>query len=103
MNCKPGDLAYIVDGENAGHIVEVLQVDLIWSQIEKLPYWEVRSFVPLSCSDAWGRPRMATECSLEDSRLRPISGVPVDDEEPAVVNMPEAFQLALGIEMRAWV
>lgn len=102
MNCKPGDLAYIVDGENAGHIVEVLQVDRIWSRIENLPYWEVRSFIPLSCSDAFGRPDTDTEGSIEDSRLRPISGVPIERDTPVSVNLPEAFKLALGIELRAW-
>jgi hypothetical protein len=36
----------------------------------------------------------------EDAGLRPISGVPIDDETLVAANVPEALRLALGIEAR---
>jgi hypothetical protein len=44
------------------------------------------------------------ECEglMYDVNLRPLSGVPLDDETPIETNIPEAMQLALGIQARVW-
>jgi|GEM_PF-1129548 len=102
MNCKPGDLAFVSKGRNAGCIVEVIEIDMVWTQIEGCPIWECRSRTPILCADILNNDVWSTELSIEDSRLRPISGVPVDDETPVETNIPEALQLALGIQARVW-
>lgn len=105
MNCKPGDLAFIVGGlcnpsPNLGRIVEVKRLDLMWSEIEGCPVWQVDARNPLLCADILGRDVFVTEASMKDSWLRPISGVPVDDEMPVATNVLEAVKLAWGIEAR---
>lgn len=94
MNCKPGDLAYIVKAVSnhadcIGRIVNVL------ARAREHGQWSVE-FVgekPLSVASR----RMIV---AEDAGLRPISGVPIDDETPVATNVPEALRLALGIESR---
>jgi len=80
MNCKPGDLAYIVTGdikENIGAVVEVLSIDIELSNILAEPFWNVRARRPLETKTG-----LFTEVgTIEDRRLRPISGVPVHEEE----------------------
>lgn len=102
MNCKPGDLAYLSsECVDEGTIVEVLKS--AGMSLQGLPAWFCRSRTPLDCTTERSKRNVfVTEFAVEDRYLRPISGVPVNDEEPASVNMPEAFQLALGIELRAW-
>lgn len=79
--CKPGDMAYIVGSdfpENIGRVVEVTS--------EGFPCpegyaWVVRSSVPLK---GWIDGPQSTGCGFEvwslDDELRPISGVPIQDE-----------------------
>ena len=109
MNCKPGDLAYIVstvESRNIGKVVEILEFagenpffdGWIWCDGQG-PSWFVRCESGLFGS-VDGIPRKIVPCA--DSRLRPISGVPVDDEMPIETNIPEALQLALGIQARVW-
>ncbi|MDR5825846.1 hypothetical protein [Caballeronia sp. LZ043] len=106
MNCKPGDLAYIVVPADwpiktvDGHVVEVVHLHPTYSAqaSDRRPTWWCRFPTPWLNSNG----ALVSQAYVMDSWLRPISGVPVNDEEPADVNMPEAFQLALGIEMRAW-
>jgi hypothetical protein len=87
MNCKPGDLAYIVntvEPRNVGKVVEVLEYagvnpyfdDWIWCGGQG-PSWFVRCESGLIGS-VDGISRKVAVCA--DSRLRPISGVPVHDE-----------------------
>ncbi|TCK39667.1 hypothetical protein B0G84_5007 [Paraburkholderia sp. BL8N3] len=101
MNVKPGDLAYIVRSdvpENVGAVVEVVSFDEFHASMCGVPVWKVRTGRPLR--NGWGE--ASTEGSCCDEQLRPISGVPVDDETPLEINLAEAMKLALGIEMRAW-
>ncbi|WP_143016619.1 hypothetical protein [Paraburkholderia phenazinium] len=95
MNVKPGDLAIIV-GPCAtpgltGRVVEILRRavpgeaypsiagDVVYLRIEA-PCWFVRSSTPLPMKTSLGRFLLFRERSIQDAILRPISGVPVDDE-----------------------
>ncbi|WP_175683860.1 hypothetical protein [Burkholderia cenocepacia] len=81
MNCKPGDLAYLVASdfqENIGRIVEVTKQG--WMEDGRW-VWTVTSSAPLT---GWileplsvGR---STMVNVFDDELRPISGVPVTDD-----------------------
>ncbi|BBP99103.1 hypothetical protein BSFA1_42320 [Burkholderia sp. SFA1] len=100
MNCKSGDLAYIVGGDtnpssNLGRIVEVVRLEGTYADIG--PVWVARSRHLLKTVHGF-----KDEFHTADAWLRPISGFPLDEETPAEINLPEAFKLALGIEMRAW-
>ncbi|TCK44003.1 hypothetical protein B0G84_2351 [Paraburkholderia sp. BL8N3] len=112
MNVKPGDLAYIVGASKlAGRIVEVISrapigVDFAlpdgYTQSAQRYEWVIH-FVgaPVEAPTGVGS-RMTNYGCAPDSKLRPISGVPLNDETPIETNIPEAMKLALGIEMRAW-
>nr|DAF77184.1 MAG TPA: hypothetical protein [Caudoviricetes sp.]DAH57960.1 MAG TPA: hypothetical protein [Caudoviricetes sp.] len=86
MNVKAGDLAYIVGTavpENNGHIVEVLFRDPEGTIWDSEPRWVVKSAGPklLGASEKTGEQVEAVVGSLPDACLRPISGVPVHDEQ----------------------
>jgi len=103
MNCKPGDLAYIVDSqfpENIGRVVKVVSGH---GDFRGEGFcWNIVATTALKGEgEIDGRIMYQRDGFIADSCLRPISGVPVDDI-PAVVNLPEAFKLAFGAEMRAW-
>ncbi|MBR8344680.1 hypothetical protein [Burkholderia ambifaria] len=73
MNCKPGDLAYVIAStipENIGRVVEIVK----WSEYMRM--WECRSRDPMRLKSG----EFLTEHFCEDSRLRPISGVPLTDD-----------------------
>ncbi|MBP0714838.1 hypothetical protein ABXK61_16150 [Burkholderia sola] len=73
MNCKPGDLAFVIAStipQNIGRIVEVIA----WSG--EMQMWECRSRDPMLLKSG----EFLTEHFCEDSRLRPISGVPINDD-----------------------
>jgi hypothetical protein len=75
MNCKPGDLAYIVRSarpETVGVVVEVLEP----ITHRGTPMWRVRAVRPVKKMNG----DFGYEGDIEDDRLRPISGVPVNDE-----------------------
>ena len=79
MNCKPGDLACIVGGLTApspslGRVVEVIRFEGEFK--DRGPVWLVRSQEPLPTNRG---PKC--EFHSRDAWLRPISGVPVHDEE----------------------
>ncbi|POR52778.1 hypothetical protein B0G62_10475 [Paraburkholderia eburnea] len=85
MNCKPGDLAFVIRDEfpeNIGRVVEVLALSPPEEDDDGL-YWDVR-FVgaPGPYSD-WDRPGVLAgydvECCFLDGQLRPIGGIPVDE------------------------
>lgn len=80
MNCKPGDLAYLChEALDAGLIVEVIASCVA---PDGSPAWDVKSRTPARCELWSGRNHhLTTEFSVEDKYLRPISGVPVHDEE----------------------
>lgn len=83
MNCKPGDLAYIVAGlktpsPNLGKVVEIVRYageDVFGAE------WEVRSQSAVQTRDGFGNSHMSREFFAPDAWLRPISGVPVHDEQ----------------------
>lgn len=83
MNCKPGDLAYLLASfrdENVGRVVQVVRrAGDHWLMG---PMWVARACGPLPTVDYGGRPsgdHATAECP--DAWLRPISGVPVHDEQ----------------------
>ncbi|MCM2493294.1 hypothetical protein ACVCIH_17740 [Burkholderia glumae] len=78
MNCKPGDLAYIVGGfpENFGAVVEVMGSEPDRSVKHGFVVWEVKFSGQLR-----GRCRTAKGLgAIPDRYLRPISGVPLTDD-----------------------
>ncbi|CAN7610414.1 hypothetical protein LJR034_004679 [Caballeronia sp. LjRoot34] len=103
MNCKPGILAFIVVPPDwprktlDNKVVEVVYLRPTFAHPAKdqRPTWWCRFPTPWLHN---GKP--VHECYMLDSWLRPISGVPVDDETPVATNVPEALRLALAIESR---
>lgn len=84
MRCKPGDLAYIVssdDPASIGAIVQVVRACPLWTGVTGVQHWWVCGTRPLSTIGG----DLVAEGAIEDFRLRPISGVPVDEEENAEV------------------
>lgn len=81
MNCKPGDLAYVVEGASIGAVVQVEKAAPPMKTGD--PAWICKSRSPLRCAprDKWLGDQEATVFRVRDSWLRPISGVPVHDEE----------------------
>jgi len=80
MNCKPGDLAYLSsDCVAEGVIVEVIKAI---PPLNGSPAWHCRSRTPVLAEHlSDGHIARMTELAIEDKYLRPISGVPVHDEE----------------------
>ncbi|MDR6421312.1 hypothetical protein J2801_003600 [Paraburkholderia phenoliruptrix] len=80
MNCKPGDLAYLSsDCVDEGVIVEVLRAGLIVGVDS--PTWHCKSRTPIYCTmQRSGKEVWTTEICVEDRYLRPISGIPINDE-----------------------
>ncbi|WP_157378797.1 hypothetical protein [Burkholderia ubonensis] len=84
MNCKKGDLAYIsvpagFDQQLAGRVVEVgVDGDCENQTIPHpdFPCWMCRFATPWTNSRGY----LVSQCWLHDSWLRPIGGVPVEDE-----------------------
>ncbi len=80
MNCKPGDLAYLVRvddprfSENIGRVVTVTRL----AGVEDC--WWVDALPPGLLGYRDGNFGYSTEGWVRDSNLRPISGVPVTDD-----------------------
>lgn len=68
MNCKPGDMAIVVQGTNIGVIVEVICV----SHYYGWPYWRVHTAWPTRAWNPDGSPVIITISSIHDARLRPL-------------------------------
>jgi hypothetical protein len=90
MNCRPGDLAYVVRAEVTpemiGIVVTVLRpaihaeiVDGIHYQVTE-PSWVVESGSSIPARSNDGILRVVKRRVVMDRLLRPISGVPVNDE-----------------------
>ncbi|WP_454751668.1 hypothetical protein [Cupriavidus necator] len=79
--CKVGDLAYLSsDCVDEGVIVEVLRP--IKVDGSDLPAWTVRARTPVQCEMSVSKVlKRANDFQIEDRYLRPISGVPVHDEQ----------------------
>jgi hypothetical protein len=83
MNCKPGDLAFIVKAAFPQNIGVVVEVESLWGHhpIDG-PCWNIRSRTPLLGVRYGSRVVYAdTEAFIADFCLRPISGVPVGEYE----------------------
>lgn len=80
MNCKPGDLAYVVCGEQAGAVVEVKAAEIPFD--DGSPAWRATSTTPLMTIKRRSRQMSeGTQFRVRDSWLRPISGIPVYEEQ----------------------
>lgn len=84
MNCKPGDLAYIVRApvgvqQVLGQVVEVIQRG---RDIDSAPAWHVKVGDRFTVNDKrTGKPSPGNIVNTPDAWLRQISGVPVHDEQ----------------------
>jgi hypothetical protein len=79
MNCKPGDLAILIHAnlpENLGAIVEVIRPCEIFGP----GYWVCSSTTPRRGVIGNRVISAKAENSAHDSWLRPVSGLPIDDE-----------------------
>jgi hypothetical protein len=81
MNCKPGDLAIVVPpSDNSGLIVRVIR-PAIGDHFSGLPSWFVTSAGrPLEAQRKDGSRRSAMAAQCPDAWLRPVSGLPINDE-----------------------
>ena len=87
MNCKPGDLAYVVHGRQAGAVVSVEKTSLPLEDVS--PCWTCTSTSPLHTVHRKTRERrINTRFRVPDSWLRPISGIPVTDDVTENVKEP---------------
>jgi hypothetical protein len=87
LNCKIGDLAYVVCGDQAGAVVTVEKVAEPFS--DGSPAWEATSREPLETIKRKSRARsMSDRFRVRDSWLRPINGVPVNDEVTEEIKEP---------------
>lgn len=98
MNCRAGDLAYVVRSywpENVGVIVKVLRPFLgVFSPPEHA--WIVEPTVPVVCQK--GLINAGVECVIQDRLLRPIAG-PTRDSIVEDADMLEALgDMAFEVE-----
>ncbi|WP_321968862.1 hypothetical protein [Paraburkholderia tropica] len=88
MNCKPGDLAYAVRGLYTPYerppVVEVVRFYEIHPEFGTVWVIRARGLLPFMSSN--GDVGNAREVHAADDWLRPISGVPVHDEQLDVVS-----------------
>lgn len=81
MNCKPGDLAAttgMLNPENNDVIVEVMSVSTV---TEKGAFWNVLLRTPALVEYGPLVGTYSVRVVVADANLRPISGVPVHDEQ----------------------
>lgn len=102
MNCKPGDIARIVHPKEYGRIVEVLhaaptdhefvlpngQIHNACSPGEWVVQMQGAPIRALICSSPKMRSVLTMYGACADRWLRPLGGVAVDDEVPAVDALP---------------
>jgi len=86
MNCKPGDLAYVVRSltpSEIGLVVRVVEPARRWTEIVGEPCWNIEFTGSRLVRDAYSDKDVLVsgEACIKDSLLRPISGVPVHDEQ----------------------
>lgn len=100
MNCKPGDLAVttgMFEPANNDVIVEVLNPV---GEDRCGPIWHIKHRMPMLVDCGTHAGRWVTHGDIHDCNLRPISGVPLDDEAPIKTDVAEALRLGLGIQSR---
>lgn len=74
--CKVGDLAYLIYSEAPESIGAVVEILRPMPLRRGLPNWRVRSLKPLRTI----RGRYLMEGNVLDQNLRPITGLPIDEE-----------------------
>jgi hypothetical protein len=97
MNCKPGDLAYVV---GVAHLPPPLSLALgrvvRVTHLSKPDVWRLERAMQLQ----WGFLHLEL-FGIEDHYLRPIAGPSVDKAiETEIIN---PLELALGITAKAWL
>lgn len=88
LNCKPGDMAIVISAslarENIGRIVEVARQGVNGVDYQGgsgAHVWMVRSSRPLArAAFGGGYLSPSHEAACYDANLRPITGLPVDEE-----------------------
>jgi hypothetical protein len=91
--CKPGDLAYIVRDDwnpcDIGKVVKVVKLvpAYEWAQ-EDDPEWRCVAREPLQGYDDDGNSFPSCESDIPDAWLRPITGLPIDEETNEDVKEP---------------
>ena len=83
MNCKPGDMAVVVRGNNQGLIVEIAGVSDTYGP----PFWRVHLAWPARGTFPDGTVAFVKVGSIHDSRMQPIrpGGAPSPTELPCEV------------------
>lgn len=81
MNCKPGDLAYVFASEKTSHIGMVVKVESL--HVELTNYYRRTVWTCTFSGVVVGNNNeiLVGEAACPDESLRPISGVPVHDEQ----------------------
>lgn len=99
MNCKPGDLAYIVGPlpQNIGKPVTCVAIDINASNLFGEPMWRITSNVPLIDTQL----NRMNAGWIGDQFLRPIAGPERTDVIETEILNP--LELALGITAKAWL
>jgi hypothetical protein len=104
VNCKPGDLAYLIKGADGlfakPPIVEVISAWGTYPSLGKL--WNCASREAQFIGRLWSSGDVTGDApsiyfQVPDDWLRPISGAPVGEDIPVETNIPEAVTLAWGI------
>lgn len=89
MNCKPGDLAivtYTPNGECVGSVVKIKEG---WGLYDDFGYlWTVEHMHPVRCTRDGIFSGMKTISQCPDKWLKPVSGLPIDDEVTDDVKEP---------------
>lgn len=79
MNCKPGDIAYITCGRDAGRIVTCESLyGPVSASIDRSPHWLVTA--SWQCEVGTKHVRLSNRWLFPDARLRPITGLPITDD-----------------------
>ena len=85
LNCRPGDLAVIVRGNNLGALVDVLEK----SRVYEPDFWLVAVLgLPIK-GLLFNQPVPMTQGNIEDARLRPLRDRPGDDETLIWAGLPQ--------------
>jgi len=101
VNCKPADLAYIVRSNFPENIGKVIKIEGVCKSFG-LGYWAYYVTKPTR-GEVLGEIRLypaGTLFTVRDANVRPISGVPVDDETPIEIDVSEAVKLTLGPDVK---
>ena len=85
MNVKPGDLAIIVRSEFAEDIGTICEVMYLCDPFEwvdaEIPEWTCKSYrIGRVVDSDTGELRLALDFDIPDAWLRPVSGLPIDED-----------------------